>query len=134
MEPLPHGESHWHVSLLAAASNMVAAEWGRIVTISSAASQKDTVGQGHHSATKGSVVALTKAVAQSIRPGDHCEHRCSFRDRLSHVACTASRKKLPPTEVLTKAIAAGRLGTGEARRSVFLSVLGLIKLRDRPSD
>ena len=43
--------------------DMVGAEWGRIVTISSAAGQKGASRQGHYSATKGGVIALTKSVA-----------------------------------------------------------------------
>ena len=42
---------------------MVAAGWGRIVTISSAAGQTGSPRQGHYSASKGGVIALTKAVA-----------------------------------------------------------------------
>ena len=46
-----------------ALADMVGAEWGRIVTISSAAGQKGASRQGHYSATKGGVIALTKSVA-----------------------------------------------------------------------
>ena len=47
----------------AALPDMVAAEWGRIVTISSAAGQTGSIRQGHYSASKGGVIALTKTVA-----------------------------------------------------------------------
>jgi NAD(P)-dependent dehydrogenase (short-subunit alcohol dehydrogenase family) len=43
--------------------DMVAAGWGRIVTISSAAGQQGSVLQGDYSASKGGVISLTKAVA-----------------------------------------------------------------------
>ena len=43
--------------------DMVAARWGRIVTISSAAGQTGSPRQGHYSASKGGVIALTKTVA-----------------------------------------------------------------------
>ncbi|MDZ7675464.1 MAG: SDR family NAD(P)-dependent oxidoreductase [Acidimicrobiales bacterium] len=43
--------------------DMVGAGWGRIVTISSAAGQAGSRRQGHYSASKGGVIALTKAVA-----------------------------------------------------------------------
>ena len=47
----------------AALSDMVPATWGRIVTISSAAGQQGAPAQGHYSATKGGVIAMTKTVA-----------------------------------------------------------------------
>jgi 2-hydroxycyclohexanecarboxyl-CoA dehydrogenase len=43
--------------------DMVAAGWGRIVTISSAAGQTGALRQGHYSASKGGVITLTKTVA-----------------------------------------------------------------------
>ena len=43
--------------------DMVAAGWGRIVTISSAAGQTGSARQAHYSASKGGVIALTKTVA-----------------------------------------------------------------------
>src|SRR5690349_24885965 len=47
----------------AALSDMVVAGWGRIVTISSAAGQQGAPRQGHYSASKGGVIAMTKTVA-----------------------------------------------------------------------
>jgi NAD(P)-dependent dehydrogenase (short-subunit alcohol dehydrogenase family) len=43
--------------------DMVAAEWGRIVTISSSSAQSGTKRMAHYVASKGGVIALTKAVA-----------------------------------------------------------------------
>jgi 2-hydroxycyclohexanecarboxyl-CoA dehydrogenase len=43
--------------------DMVAARWGRIVTISSSAGQTGSSRQAHYSASKGGVIALTKSVA-----------------------------------------------------------------------
>lgn len=47
----------------AALPDMVKAQWGRIVTISSAAGQRGAPAQGHYSATKGGVIAMTKTLA-----------------------------------------------------------------------
>jgi len=47
----------------AAIPDMVAAGWGRIVTISSTAGQTGAPGQAHYVASKGGVIALTKALA-----------------------------------------------------------------------
>jgi NAD(P)-dependent dehydrogenase (short-subunit alcohol dehydrogenase family) len=49
--------------LQAALPDMVAAGWGRIVTLSSAAGQNGSPRQGHYAASKGGVIALTKTVA-----------------------------------------------------------------------
>jgi NAD(P)-dependent dehydrogenase (short-subunit alcohol dehydrogenase family) len=46
--------------------DMVAAKWGRIVTISSAAAQIGSPGQTHYAATKGGVIGLTKALAREL--------------------------------------------------------------------
>ncbi len=100
--------------LQAALPDMVAAHWGRIVTISSAAGQKGAVGQGHYSATKGGVIALTKAVAQEYAAkGITVNTLPPFIIDTPMLREQQQQKKLPPTEVLTKAIPAGRLGTGE---------------------
>ncbi|WP_199589261.1 SDR family NAD(P)-dependent oxidoreductase [Blastococcus sp. TF02A-26] len=63
----------------AALPDMVAARWDRIVTVSSLAGQNGSPRQAHHSAAKGGVIALTKALsweyarsgitANSIAPG-----------------------------------------------------------------
>jgi 2-hydroxycyclohexanecarboxyl-CoA dehydrogenase len=52
----------------AAIPDMVVAGWGRIVTISSAAGQTGSVRQGHYSASKGGVIALTKTLALELGP------------------------------------------------------------------
>ena len=98
----------------AAIADMVAAGWGRIVTISSAAGQVGSRHQAHYAASKGGVIALTKALAldyasrgitvNTIPPFtvDTPMLRASQRD--GHV---------PPTDVITKMIPARRLGTGD---------------------
>jgi NAD(P)-dependent dehydrogenase (short-subunit alcohol dehydrogenase family) len=47
----------------AALPDMVAAGWGRIVTISSQSAQSGAPGRAHYVASKGGVIALTKALA-----------------------------------------------------------------------
>jgi NAD(P)-dependent dehydrogenase (short-subunit alcohol dehydrogenase family) len=46
--------------------DMVAARWGRIVTISSSSAQSGTKRMAHYVASKGGVIALTKAVALDL--------------------------------------------------------------------
>ena len=97
----------------AALSDMVEAGWGRIVTISSAAGQRGASRQGHYSATKGGVIALTKSVAQ-----DYAANGITVNTVPPFVVDTPMLReqqranKLPPDEYLLQAIPAGRLGTG----------------------
>ena len=98
----------------AALSDMVSAQWGRIVTISSAAGQKGASRQGHYSASKGGVIALTKSVAL-----DYAAKGITVNTVPPFVIDTPMLReqqranKLPPAEMLTKAIPAGRLGMGD---------------------
>ena len=50
----------------AAVPDMVAAHWGRIVTISSSSAQSGTKRMAHYVASKGGVIALTKALALEL--------------------------------------------------------------------
>jgi 2-hydroxycyclohexanecarboxyl-CoA dehydrogenase len=95
-------------------SAMVAAKWGRIVTISSAAGQKGAPGQGHYSATKGGVIAMTKTVAL-----DYAAKGITANTIPPFVIDTPMLReqqrvgKLPAAQYLTQAIPAGRLGSGD---------------------
>jgi 2-hydroxycyclohexanecarboxyl-CoA dehydrogenase len=51
-----------------AVPDMVAAQWGRIVTISSSSAQSGTRRMSHYVASKGGVIALTKALALDLAP------------------------------------------------------------------
>lgn len=98
----------------AALSDMASTQWGRIVTISSAAGQNGASRQGHYSASKGGVIALSKSVAL-----DYAAKGITVNTVPPFVIDTPMlreqqrAKKLPPAEVLSKAIPAGRLGTGD---------------------
>ena len=50
--------------LQAALPDMIAAHWGRIVTISSSSGQVGSPRQAHYAAAKGGVIALTKTIAR----------------------------------------------------------------------
>jgi 2-hydroxycyclohexanecarboxyl-CoA dehydrogenase len=50
----------------AAVPDMLAAQWGRIVTISSSSAQSGTRRMAHYVASKGGVIALTKALALDL--------------------------------------------------------------------
>lgn len=100
--------------LRAALADMVAAGWGRIVTISSAAGQQGAPSQGHYSATKGGVIALTKTLARDYAAiGITANTVPPFVIDSPMLREQQAAGKLPPSEYLTKAIPAGRLGAGE---------------------
>lgn len=54
--------------LQAAVPDMLAASWGRIVTISSSSAQSGAARMAHYVASKGGVVGLTKALAVELAP------------------------------------------------------------------
>jgi 2-hydroxycyclohexanecarboxyl-CoA dehydrogenase len=54
--------------LQAAVPDMIAAGWGRIVTISSSSAQSGTANMAHYVASKGGVIGLTKALAIELAP------------------------------------------------------------------
>jgi 2-hydroxycyclohexanecarboxyl-CoA dehydrogenase len=98
----------------AALSDMVAAQWGRIVTISSAAGQQGAPRQGHYSATKGGVIAMTKTIALDYaRKGITANTVPPFVIDSPLLRQQQEAGKLLPTEHLVQAIPAGRLGEGE---------------------
>jgi 2-hydroxycyclohexanecarboxyl-CoA dehydrogenase len=54
--------------LQAAIPDMVAARWGRIVTISSSSAQQGAPRMAHYAASKGGVIALTRTLAREYGP------------------------------------------------------------------
>ena len=54
--------------LQAAVPDMLAAGWGRIVTISSSSAQSGAARMAHYVASKGGVIGLTKALAVEYAP------------------------------------------------------------------
>jgi NAD(P)-dependent dehydrogenase (short-subunit alcohol dehydrogenase family) len=98
----------------AALSDMVAAGWGRIVTISSAAGQRGAPAQGHYSATKGGVIAMTKTLALDYAAKGITANTVPPFVIDSPMLREQQREgKLPAAEQLAKAIPARRLGAGD---------------------
>jgi 2-hydroxycyclohexanecarboxyl-CoA dehydrogenase len=94
--------------------DMVAARWGRIVTISSAAGQTGSLRQAHYSASKGGVIALTKTVAlEYAAKGITVNTIPPFTVDTPMLRAAQESKYLPKSEVLARMIPAGRLGTGD---------------------
>jgi 2-hydroxycyclohexanecarboxyl-CoA dehydrogenase len=96
----------------AAIDDMVAAGWGRIVTISSAAGQTGSPRQAHYSASKGGVIALTKAIAGEFAyKGITANTVPPFTVDTPMLREAQDAGHLPAAEVLARHIPAGRLGT-----------------------
>lgn len=94
--------------------DMVAAGWGRIVTVSSAAGQTGVPRQAHYSASKGGVIALTKTVAlEYAAKGITANTVPPFTADTPMLRGAQKSKHLPSAEVLARAIPAGRLGTAD---------------------
>lgn len=55
-------------SVQSAVSDMIEAGWGRIITISSSSAQSGAPDRAHYVASKGGVIALTKALAYELSP------------------------------------------------------------------
>jgi NAD(P)-dependent dehydrogenase (short-subunit alcohol dehydrogenase family) len=100
--------------LQAAIGDMVAAGWGRIVTISSAAGQAASPRQAHYSASKGGVIAMTKTVAAELaRNGITANTIPPFTVDTPMLRAAQDAGQLPVTEVLAGMIPMGRLGTAD---------------------
>jgi len=96
----------------AAISDMIAARWGRIVTISSSAGQKGSVRQAHYSASKGGVIALSKTLAlEYASRGITVNTIPPFAVDTPMLRAARDANLLPPREVVERMIPSGRLGT-----------------------
>ncbi|MBE1536772.1 SDR family NAD(P)-dependent oxidoreductase [Actinomadura algeriensis] len=108
----------------AAVPDMVAAGWGRIVTISSSSAQRGSPTMAHYAAAKGGVIVLTKSLARAYAsdgitvnsvPPSGIETPMQHRSQ--------EEGNLPANEVMAGAIPLGRLGTPDdiAAAAAFLA-------------
>jgi len=96
----------------AAIADMVAGGWGRVVTISSAAGQGPSPRQVHYSASKAGVIGFTRTLAaEYANKGITVNTVPPFAVETPMLRAAQEERSLPPTEHLTRAIPAGRLGT-----------------------
>ncbi|WP_019926146.1 SDR family NAD(P)-dependent oxidoreductase [Nocardia sp. BMG111209] len=102
------------LSLQAALPDMVERGWGRIVTVSSAAGQVGALRQGHYSASKGGVIAMTKTVAlEYARRGITANTLPPFTADTPMLRAAQEAKHVPAAEMMSRFIPAGRVGTGD---------------------
>lgn len=101
-------------TIQAAVPDMIAAKWGRIVTISSNAAQWGSSDRAHYSASKGGVIGLTKALAREL-----AKHGITSNTIPPSLVDTPLARKgaadgeVPPIEVIAQHIPIARAGTPE---------------------
>jgi 2-hydroxycyclohexanecarboxyl-CoA dehydrogenase len=98
--------------LQAAVPDMLAARWGRIVTISSSSAQSGAARMAHYVASKGGVIGLTKALAMELAPHGITVNTIppgSIETPMTRRAEASGN--LPSMEVVAKVVPVGRTGT-----------------------
>ena len=96
----------------AALPDMVAAGWGRIVTISSSSAQRGSPATAHYAAAKGGVIVLTKSLARAYAPHGitvNCIPPSGIETPMQHRSQEVG--DLPSNEAMAAAIPLGHLGT-----------------------
>jgi 2-hydroxycyclohexanecarboxyl-CoA dehydrogenase len=101
-------------TLQPALSDMVAAKWGRIVTISSQAAQSGAQDRAHYAAAKAGVIGLTRSLAREF-----AHHGITVNTIPPSLVDTPLAREgertgqVPPLEVIAQAIPIARPGTPE---------------------
>ena len=108
----------------AALPDMVAARWGRIVTISSSSAQRGSPLNAHYAAAKGGVIVLTKSLARAYAPFGITANSIppsGIETPMQHLS--QERGELPPNETIAATIPVGHLGTPDdiAAAATFLA-------------
>ncbi len=98
----------------AAVPDMLAAKWGRIVTISSSSAQSGAARMAHYVASKGGVIALTKALALELAPNGITVNTIPPGFILTPMARRAEeRGDLPSLEAVAARTPVRRAGTAD---------------------
>jgi 2-hydroxycyclohexanecarboxyl-CoA dehydrogenase len=98
----------------AAVPDMIGANWGRVVTISSSSAQSGTRRMAHYVASKGGVISLTKALALELSPHGitvNCIPPGSIDTPMAQRASAAGN--IGSMDAVAKRIPVGRMGTPE---------------------
>lgn len=94
--------------------DMVAANWGRIVMISSSSAQRGSPSMAHYAASKGAVIALTKSLAREYAPlGITVNNIPPSGIETPMQRQSQADGNLPSNEQMAQNIPLGHLGTGE---------------------
>jgi NAD(P)-dependent dehydrogenase (short-subunit alcohol dehydrogenase family) len=95
-----------------AVPDMIAAHWGRIVTISSSSAQSGAPNMAHYVASKGGVIGLTKALAREL-----ASHGITANTIPPTIVDTPMARKaeaagdVPNVDVMGRMVPLGRAGT-----------------------
>jgi NAD(P)-dependent dehydrogenase (short-subunit alcohol dehydrogenase family) len=95
----------------AALADMIAAGWGRIVTISSSSAQSGAPYMAHYSASKGGVIGMSKALARELASSGITVNTISPSLVDTPMARDAEARGLVSVEKMAKAVPLGRAGT-----------------------
>lgn len=111
-------------SCQAAIPDMVAARWGRIVTIASSSAQRGSPNMAHYAAAKGGVIVLTKSLARAYASQGITANSIppsGIETPMQHQS--QAEGNLPPNEVMAGTIPLGHLGTPDdiAAAAAFLT-------------
>jgi 2-hydroxycyclohexanecarboxyl-CoA dehydrogenase len=101
-------------SVQAVISDMVKSRWGRIVTISSSSAQRGSPRMVHYAASKGGVIAMTKALAREYAPFGITVNSIppsGIETPMQHQS--QADGDLPSNDVIASSIPLGHLGTGD---------------------
>lgn len=94
--------------------DMKAAQWGRIVNISSSSAQTGSVTQVHYSASKGAMVAMTRSLAQELGPLGITVNNIPPGAVMGTVMSEENRGRLRiPIDQFAKLIPVGRTGVAD---------------------
>jgi NAD(P)-dependent dehydrogenase (short-subunit alcohol dehydrogenase family) len=97
-----------------ALADMLEAGWGRIVTISSSSAQSGAPNMAHYVASKGGVIALTKAFARELAPQGITANTIPPTIVDTPMARKGeSEGHVPPVEMMATMVPLGRAGTPE---------------------
>lgn len=94
--------------------DMVEANWGRIVMISSSSAQRGSPKMAHYAASKGALISLTKSLAREYGPTGITVNNVppsGIETPMQHHSQAAGH--LPPNEQMAASIPVGHLGTGD---------------------
>jgi NAD(P)-dependent dehydrogenase (short-subunit alcohol dehydrogenase family) len=95
----------------AALPDMIAAEWGRIVTISSSSAQSGAPYMAHYSASKGGVIGMTKALARELAGRGITANTIPPSLVDTPMARNAEARGLVSVDAMAAAVPLGRAGT-----------------------
>jgi len=94
--------------------DMKAANWGRIVNISSSSAQTGTKVQVHYSASKGAIVSMTRSLAEALGPHGITVNNIPPGSVMGTIMSEANRERFPiPIDQLTANMPVRRLGVPE---------------------